>query len=544
MAPQLSDAELNPQAKQLPLAGLGQLLDLKVEFGEEWIRGVTHDSRRVQAGNLYAALPGANFHGAQFVVEAVANGAHAVLTDEHGQELINQLASENEQVVGVPTLVVDDPRAALGPVAAWVYDYPARALQMIGITGTDGKTTTAMLIEGALNSLGVLTGLVGTIATRVGDWSAASARTTPEASDLQALLAFMRDQGAKAAVLEVSSHALELGRADSIVFDLAVFTNLGLDHLDFHGTQENYFAAKSKLFSIERAKRAVICADDQWGVKLLEQVTIPAEAYVVEGLQETKWSRENAPTWTANDLSLTPNGLKFKLYDPEEEIDVASPFLAGTGLFGRYNVANATAAIAVTSWVLANLEDVSFVDPTTVYVATKAVSSSQGAPGRMESVDAGQDFTMLVDYAHTPDAVASALGSVGELAAATGGRVICVLGCGGDRDPSKRPTMGQLAVQLADIAIITDDNPRSEDPADIRSQIMDGIEALSQNYRATIVEEIGDRRAAIAHAVSLAQTGDVVVALGKGHEQGQEVNGEILPMDDRELLAKSAKTGD
>lgn len=543
MAPHAADSEPNPQARQLPLAELCELLELDFDSGDTWIQGVTHDSRRVQQGNLYAALPGANFHGAQFIEEVVASDAHAVLTDQKGQELIAELAAGDARLAQIPILVVEDPRAALGPVAAWVYDFPARDLQMIGITGTDGKTTTAMLIEGALNSLGIVTGLVGTIATRVGDWSSPSARTTPEASDLQALLAFMRDQGAKAAVLEVSSHALELGRADSIVFDLAIFTNLGLDHLDFHGTQENYFAAKSKLFSSERAERAIVCANDAWGLKLLEQTTIPAESYVVEGLQDAEWVGDQTSNWTACNLELTPAGWRFDLAVSRDQTEPAS-FEAGTGLFGRYNVANATAAVAATAWVMANLADTSRPTDDVIMRAVEAVASSPGAPGRMESVDAGQDFAMLVDYAHTPDAVGSALVSVGELATATNGRVISVIGCGGDRDPSKRPTMGQLAVQLSDLVIVTDDNPRSEDPAAIRRQVMDGIESLTQEYRAEQVEEIGDRRQAIWRAVSLARTGDVVVALGKGHELGQEVNGEILPMDDRELLSSSISRED
>lgn len=519
------------------------MLGLEIDFGGAWVQGVTHDSRRVRAGNLYAALPGANFHGAEFASDVAARGAHAILTDPSGHDLIAQQTVNNPQLTSIPVLVVDDPRTALGPVAAWVYDYPARDLQMIGITGTDGKTTTAMLIEGALNRLGVLTGLVGTITIRVGDWSAASTRTTPEASDLQALLAFMRDRGAKAAVLEVSSHALELGRADSIVFDLAVFTNLGLDHLDFHGTQENYFASKAKLFSETRSKRAIVCADDEWGVKLIEQTQIPTEAYIVEGLQEVEWTSSQIPTWAAKALTLTPNGWQFELALTEAQSEVMSN-PASTGLFGRYNVANATAAIGATAWVLTELTLQSQPNVETVARAVTAVAASRGAPGRMEAVEVGQDFTMLVDYAHTPDAIDSALASVSELAVETKGRVICVVGCGGDRDSSKRPTMGQLAVQLSDVAIITDDNPRSEDPSEIRRQIMDGIRELDHDFRAQIVEEIGDRRQAIARAVSLARAGDVVVALGKGHEQGQDINGEILPMDDRELLASSFRSGD
>lgn len=543
MAAAAASSDPRPKPQERSLIELCSELQLTQPGTEAKVTGITHDSRRVKPGDLYAALPGANFHGAEFARQALRCGAAAILTDSVGKELVASNAEGQ-----IPVVVVDDPRAVLGAAAAWIYGYPARDLQMIGITGTDGKTTTAMLVEGALNSLGISTGLVGTIATRVGNWSAASARTTPEASDLQALLAFMREQGAKAAVLEVSSHALELGRADSILFDMAIFTNLGLDHLDFHGTQESYFAAKAKLFTPERARRAVICANDGWGVNLLASAQIPGEAYVVEGIQETNWpagtSEGAAKTWQATKLELLPTGWSFTLAAPAKSADKQISVAAGTKLFGRYNVANATAAVAAVSWVSAQLEGHAVPTVEQIEQAAQAVAASSGAPGRMESVQLGQDFTMLVDYAHTPDAVANALANVSDLAESTGGKVIAVIGCGGDRDPSKRPTMGQITVQHADVAIVTDDNPRSEDPAEIRRQILEGIGEIPQNYRAAVVEEIGDRRAAVRRAVSLAGPGDVVIALGKGHELGQEVNGKILPMDDRELLASSLPAPD
>lgn len=545
------DHDLRPKTSTKTLAALCHLLDTSEPEHDAKITGITHDSRRVHRGDLYAALPGSNFHGAQFAMQAVAAGANVILTDAAGIKLIRELAQLDALEISIPVIVVPDPRAILGEVAAWIYDYPARDLVMIGITGTDGKTTTAMLIEGALNRLGISTGLVGTIATRLGDWSIPSARTTPEASDLQALLALMRERGAKAAVLEVSSHALELGRVEPIVFDLAIFTNLGLDHLDFHGTQAAYFAAKAKLFTPARAKYAIICANDNWGVRLLNSVTIPAVAYVVAGLQETTWGNnstaEGARTWVADKLELSPAGWLFKLRPTSTSAagvarvtaSDTTGYRAGTSLLGRYNVANATGAIAAVAKVFALLSNPTGITQSELEQVVAAVAQSPGAPGRMELVNHGE-ITMLVDYAHTPDAVKSALMNVGDLVKASGGKVIVVLGCGGDRDPSKRPTMGQIAVQNADIVIVTDDNPRSENPTTIRQQILAGIAHLKTPYRATRLEEIGDRRQAATLAVTLAQPGDVVIALGKGHETGQEINGEIFPMDDRELLAQAA----
>ncbi|MGB8020671.1 MAG: UDP-N-acetylmuramoyl-L-alanyl-D-glutamate--2,6-diaminopimelate ligase [Candidatus Nanopelagicales bacterium] len=489
---------IRPNPVSRSAAGLRALLGLPP--GEPFvITGVTLDSRRVRQGDLYAALPGFTTHGARFAPMAVAAGAAAILTDPTGAGLL-----AGRELWGVPVLVVPDPRGVLGEVSAWIYGRPAAGLRTTGITGTNGKTTTSYLLDAALRAGGFVTGIVGTVATQIGDEVLPATRTTPEAPDLHALLAVMVQRGADAVTMEVSSHALSLGRIDGVVLDLAVFTNLSRDHLDFHGDMAQYFSAKADLFTPRRARAGIVCVDDAWGQRLADAATIPTTTYAVDGpadwtVAEVLPADHGAATFAA----LGPGGVSVR---------------GGVGLPGRFNIANALAALAAAVH--------HGVDP---QVAAGGIRACLGVPGRMERVAAGQPFLAFVDYAHTPDAVARAIAAAREV---TTGRIIVVMGCGGDRDRDKRPLMGEVAATGADIVVITDDNPRSESPPAIRAAIMEGVRRVADGQRAEVAEE-GDRRAAIGLAVGRAQPGDAVLVLGKGHEQGQEAGGVITPFDDR-----------
>ena len=481
---------LRPRADARPLTALlGEVPALRPDRPLDGVAvtGCTLDSRAVLRGDLYAALPGARAHGADFAASAAAAGAAAFLTDEAGA---GRCAS-----YGLPVLVADDPRAVLGATARWVYGAPSADLLVLGVTGTNGKTTTAFLLEAGLRAAGHSTGLLGTVLTRIGDDVLPSVRTTPEAPDLQALLGVMRERGTTAVAMEVSSHALALGRVDGVVFDVAVFTNLSQDHLDFHATMEEYEAAKASLFTPQRARRAVVNVDDPAGRRIARSTVLPRTTY-----------GEDAD-WRVRELDLRPDGSRFRLLGPD--VDVA----AGVQLPGAFNVSNAVGAIAALVEAGVPAE-----------VAARGIAELPGVPGRMEKVDAGQPFLALVDYAHTPDAVATLLEAVRRV---TPGRVIVVLGCGGDRDRGKRPAMGRAAAQGADVAVLTSDNPRSEDPAQILAEMAAGAPDALREV---------DRRAAIALAVSMAGPGDAVVVAGKGHETGQEAGGVVTPFDDRQVL--------
>jgi UDP-N-acetylmuramoyl-L-alanyl-D-glutamate--2,6-diaminopimelate ligase len=458
------------------------------------VTGVTLSSQRVVAGDLYAALPGSRAHGASYVEQAAAAGAVAVLTDAEGAEMSDAL----------PTLVVERPRALLGDLAARVYGSPAEDLTLIAVTGTQGKTTTTRLAESGLQGSGTVAAVVGTVGTRIAGTDVKTALTTPEAPDLHALFAVMREHGVTACAMEVSSHALVMGRVDGVVFDVAAFTNLGRDHLDFHADVEDYFAAKASLFTPERARLGLVNVDDAHGQRLLESPTIPMRTFSALG---------NDADWRAVDVVLAPEGATFTVLGPE-----GVSFPAGVPLAGDFNVANALCAIAATGE--AGLD---------AAAVASGIAVGAGVPGRLERVDAGQDWLAIVDYAHKPDAVSAALDA---LRAITAGRLVVVLGAGGDRDHGKRPIMGEIAARLADVLVVTDDNPRTEDPAAIRAAVLAGIPA---DAHAEVVE-VGDRRAAIAYAVGLAATGDTVLVAGKGHETGQEVDGVVHPFDDREVV--------
>lgn len=480
------------RAHPVPLRSICTLLGLPAVDGQ--VTGVTLSSQAVQPGDLYAALPGARTHGARFARDAVASGAAAVLTDPPGLDVVGDLS--------VPVLVVPDPRAVLGAVSALVYGHPARDLTTFGVTGTNGKTTVTYMLAAALGHMGVPTGLIGTTGTWLGARRLPTERTTPEAPDVQALMATMRDAGMKALAMEVSSHALVLGRVDAVTFDLAAFTNLSPDHLDFHADMEDYFAAKTRLFTRARARRAVINVDDQWGRRLAGSCELPTLTYALGA----------GADWTARDVRLGPDGSSFAAVGAGEQIPVTihSP--------GDFNVANALCA-------LVTLVDAGY-DPVE---AAGALAEFHGVPGRMEVVPSQDPHapTVIVDYAHTPDAVDRALSAVRPL---TQGKIWCVLGCGGDRDREKRPAMGRIAAHHADHVIVTDDNPRSESPAEIRATVLAGAREVA----GVDVQEIGDRGHAIAATVGAAGPNDTVLILGKGHEAGQEVAGVVTPFDDRE----------
>ncbi len=466
--------------------------------GGQPITGVSADSRTVQPGDLYAALPGANHHGGHFVSEAVARGAVAILTDLAGADQASR--------AGLATLVTTDPRGVLGDLSASVYGHPARALRSLAVTGTNGKTTVTYLADAALRASGHTTGMIGTVETRVGSEVMASVRTTPEATDVQRTLARMVDQACTAVSMEVSSHALALGRVNGITFDVALFTNLSQDHLDFHHTLEEYFLAKAELFTSQRARHAVIDIDDEWGERLLRLTDLPTTTFSTRG---------GPADWGVSDLVLDALGSTFTAVGPAGQgvdVEVAMP--------GPFNVSNALAAMVSTMALGCSAED-----------AAHGIAGLAGVPGRMERIDVGQGFLALVDYAHTPDAVANVLESV---RATVSGPVIVVLGCGGDRDTHKRPAMGAAAVQGSDLAILTSDNPRSEDPASIIAAMRHGADRVAVDRSQILVEP--DRAEAIREAVRRAVDGGAVVVAGKGHETGQEIAGTVLSFDDRVVL--------
>ncbi len=482
------------------------------------VTGVSLDSRTVQPGDLYAALPGFATHGASFVPEAVAAGAVAVLTDPAGDSMLTQMG-----VTGLPVLVTTEPRAVLGDLAAVVYGRPADALRLIGVTGTNGKTTTAYLIEAALRALGARTGLMGTVETRIGNERLKSSRTTPEATELHALLALMRERDATDVVMEVSSHALAQHRVDGAVFDVALFTNLSQDHLDFHGSMEDYFAAKARLFTPEHARRGVVCVDDPWGVRLAAQATVPVVTLGSHLGAVADWS-VRARTWPELVLTGPQGSVTLKCHLP-----------------GEFNVVNTAMAAVALVEVGYPFSDVA-----------PAMGREPVVPGRMELVtathpDPERDPRGIVDYAHTPDAVEAALRA---LRSSTPGRLVVVLGAGGDRDRGKRRAMGAAARRWADDVIVSDDNPRSEDPSAIRSEIIEGMQDVlaydadtgrGRRGPRTAKSSTAGRGVHIANAVAAARrdgrAGDnTVVVLGKGHETGQEIAGVVHPFDDRDAL--------
>ena len=491
-----------------PLSALGSLLGVRLaSVGNSFspndlgfVRGVTLDSRAVVPGDLYVALPGSKVHGAAFSADAVAAGAVAVLTDPDGRA--------RATATGVPVFVLADPRGKLGEVSCWVYGSPSSRLRLIGVTGTSGKTTSTYLLESGLRAAGHQTGLIGGVETRIGRDRLPSTLTTPEAPDLQALFAVMAERGVTATAMEVSSHSLALGRVAGTSFDVAVFTNLSQDHLDFHGDLEDYFRAKASLFM--PPVTGVINIDDKYGRRLAATAPVPVTTFSAAGSDDADWR--------AVDVRSGADGSTFRLIGPGGvEAD------SSVGLAGVFNVANAVGALVALVEAGIRLED-----------AVAGVGACPGVPGRLERVPApGLGVTAFVDYSHKPGAVEAVLHS---LRPVTQGNLIIVLGCGGDRDKAKRPMMGAAAASLADVAILTSDNPRSEDPLAILAAMIDGVLGVPVAERGRVIIE-PDRAAAIGQAVALASPGDVIVVAGKGHETGQYVGGSVLPFDDRQVTA-------
>ena len=463
------------------------------------------DSSRLPEGALFAALPGTRAHGAQFARDTKAA---AVLTDAAGLDLLSR-AQETR-----PIVVVDDIRAVLGPISAEIYGHPTRELTVIGVTGTSGKTTTSYLLEAGLLHAGHSVGLIGTTGTRINRTPVPTSLTTPEAPTLQELFARMKSEGVTHVVMEVSSHALELGRVRGTRFAVGGFTNLSQDHLDFHPTMEDYFEAKAKLFAGEQAaEQAVICLDDEWGGRMrgvAESAGHPVTTVATQGAAATISAHQTATEATgAQEVALNYDSADFSFRLP---------------LPGEFNIANACLALGMA--VAVGEEPAEFLSG----VEKVAV------PGRMERIDRGQDFVAVVDYAHKPAAIAAVLDTLRGQLEGTKGRVGIVVGAGGDRDSSKRPIMGAAAATRADLTVVTDDNPRSEDPATIRAAVVDGArEAAPQGD----IREVGSRARAIDEVVDWAEPGDAVIVVGKGHEVGQLVNGKTLHFDDREEMARA-----
>ncbi|MGQ4375855.1 UDP-N-acetylmuramoyl-L-alanyl-D-glutamate--2,6-diaminopimelate ligase [Streptomyces sp. SAS_267] len=485
-----------------PIAELADQLGAERPTSDTGVTGITHDSRAVRPGDVYAALPGARLHGADFVTQAAGLGAVAVLTDPTG--------ADRAAATGLPVLVVENPRGSMGELAATIYGHPGRDLLQIGITGTSGKTTTAYLVEGGLKTVRS-TGLIGTVEMRIGDERIKSERTTPEATDLQALFAVMRERGVDSVAMEVSSHALVLGRVDGCVFDVAVFNNLSPEHMEFHTGMEDYFQAKAQLFTARRSRLGVVNLDDEYGRRLAGEATVPVVTFSAEGHPDADWRAE--------EVEVGPMDSTFTAVGPKgERVTARSP------LAGPFNVANALAAIVALA--------AAGIDPQT---AADGIAAVPGVPGRLERVDEGQPYLAVVDYAHKTDAVESVLRALRKV---TEGRLHVVLGCGGDRDRTKRMPMGAAVARLADTAVLTSDNPRSEDPLAILATMLAGAAEVPAHERGE-VQVFEDRAAAIAAAVARAKPGDTVLVAGKGHEQGQDIAGVVRPFDDRQVLREA-----
>ncbi len=458
--------------------------------GATAVLDVAFDSRDVPRGSLFFCIPGRSFDGHDFARAALASGAAAVVVQRRLEG------------VDAPQVIVPSVRDAMGPMSAAVFGSPAASMRTVAVTGTNGKTTTTFLLESIFRAAGSRGAAVGTTGVRLDGDAIPMARTTPEAPELHRLLGSLLGAGVDAVAVEVSSHALDQHRVDGIVFDVAGFTNLSQDHLDHHGSMESYFDAKQRLFDPRHAVVGVVGVDDAWGRRLAEHGSIPITTYALDAAADV----------LATDVRVGPLGSSFRL----DGLEIR------TRLLGRFNVVNALGAATIARTI--------GIDPSAVAAGIAAV---EHVPGRFEPVDAGQKFLVVVDYAHTPDSIQSVLQASRPLAS---GRLIVVFGCGGDRDRAKRPRMGKVATELADLTVVTTDNPRSEDPAGIIAQIETGAH---EGGGAFVVEP--DRRAAIRLAVAEAREGDVVVIAGKGHESYQEVAGRVVPFDDRQVADEALR---
>jgi UDP-N-acetylmuramoyl-L-alanyl-D-glutamate--2,6-diaminopimelate ligase len=468
------------------------------------VAALAYRSESVTEGALFFCVPGFSADGHDFAPDAVRRGATA-------------LVCERPLGLGVPEVVVPSVRAAMAPIAAAFFGDPTSELRVVGVTGTNGKTTTTFLVRHVLERAGIRTGLLGTVCSIVGGRTEEVVRTTPEAIELQRTFREMVDSGDEACVMEVSSHALELHRADAITFDCAVFTNLTQDHLDFHGTLEEYFGAKRRLFVPHAGtppRVPIVNVDDARGAELAKELP-----------DSLTFAIERDADYVAGGVRTGAGGSTFTCRAPEGAAEVELP------LPGLFNVYNALGALAAGRTLGVGLEE-----------AARSLASAPGVPGRLEPVDEGQDFTVLVDYAHTPDSLENVLSTCRALLDhGEGGRLVCVFGAGGDRDRDKRPLMGAAARRLADHVVVTSDNPRSEDPGAIIAAIVAGAEREADAV--SLLEVEPDRRSAIERALRGAKQGDIVLIAGKGHEQGQELaGGRKIPFDDREV-ARDALRG-
>jgi UDP-N-acetylmuramoyl-L-alanyl-D-glutamate--2,6-diaminopimelate ligase len=497
--------------------------ELDFEAAGVEVTGLAYDSREVARGDLFFCVSGFRSDGHDFAAEAVRAGAAALVV-------------ERPLDLGVPEALVASARATMAPAAARFYGDPARELRVVGVTGTNGKTTTAYLVQALLEAAGEQCGLLGTVKSVIAGEERQVARTTPEAIDLQEDLRAMLDGGDRACAMEVSSHALELGRVDAIPFAAAIFTNLTQDHLDFHASMEDYFQAKRRLFlpdpPSEGPELSVINVADPYGSRLAREIP-GVLTFAVDAPAD----------YSATDLRCGLDGCRFTLDTPAGRRELSLP------MRGRFNVANALGALAAAHALGGELD-----------VLVAALERGVRVPGRFEPVEEGQEFAVLVDYAHTPDSLENVLRAARELADAGGagerGRVLCVFGAGGDRDRGKRPLMGEIAARLADVSIVTSDNPRSEHPERIIEEIMDGAVGSGGavgayagagedgGARVAHVRALVDRRAAIEEAIAAARRGDVVVIAGKGHERGQEfADGHKLPFDDVAVATAALRAG-
>jgi len=471
-------------------------------FRDVDVSGLAYDSRLLEPGQAFFCIKGLVTDGHLYASDAVSGGASVLFAER-----------EPEGDVGreVVVVTVPDTRRTLAACSVRFFGEPSSEMKLVGVTGTNGKTTTAFLTESVLGEAGFATSLVGTVEMHIRGKVEPVTRTTPESLDLQRLFRRMVDSGVEVAVMEVSSHALELHRVDCCEFDVVVFTNLTQDHLDFHISLEEYFAAKRRLFEegeFGRGRTALVNIDDWFGKRLFQETSLPRRSFGIDSLADVR----------ATDVEVLPSGNRFNLCYGGEEIAVK------TLLQGRFNVYNCLGAAAVA------IEQ--GIGPESI---AGGLAGLAGVPGRFENIDCGQPFTALVDYAHTPDGIRNLLEACRDV---TGGRVIIVVGCGGDRDQSKRPLMGRVGTELSDLCVITSDNPRGEDPEAIIEMILEGVSGRFPPDRYTV--EV-DRREAIARAVGMARPGDLLVVAGKGHESGQIFADRVIPFDDREVLREALR---
>ena len=480
---------------------LGALEEKKAgNYHETEINGLSYDSRVVEPGWAFFSIKGLVTDGHLFATQAVERGAAALFLERE----IEQEVRGDVVVVRVP-----DTRLALAHCSTRFSGEPSRILKLVGITGTNGKTTTAFLVENICRKAKYTTGLIGTVDTHIGDLVEPVTRTTPESLDLQRLLRRMVDSGVQIAAMEVSSHALDLSRVNGCDFEVVVFTNLTQDHLDFHISLEEYFGAKRRLFmekEFGNRRKAIINIDDPFGARLLMETKLPKRSFGIENTAEIHATKVEVSA-TGNRFSIEHDGKTMPL---------------STFLQGRFNVYNCLAAAGVA--IELGIDDESI---------REGLESLKGVPGRFESIECGQEFTVIVDYAHTPDGIRSLLEACREVAE---GRVILVVGCGGDRDRSKRPLMGRAGVEMSDSCIITSDNPRSEEPMAIIEMVLEGIRGLVSPERYAVQP---DRRMAICEAIGEARRGDLVVIAGKGHESGQIFADRVVPFDDRQVVREA-----